>query len=55
MEGELSSADMRKLQSLVDEQEQAVQAGNCVSFVVHDLVSMNAVVNHFLATVDFAM
>ena len=27
MEGELSSADYRKLQSLVDEQEQAVQAG----------------------------
>lgn len=28
MEGELSSADYRKLQSLVDEQEQAVQAGD---------------------------
>lgn len=28
MEGELTSADYRKLQSLVDEQEQAVQAGN---------------------------
>lgn len=27
MEGELTSADVRKLQSLVDEQEQAVQAG----------------------------
>lgn len=28
MEGELTSADYRKLQSLVDEQEQAVQAGD---------------------------
>lgn len=28
MEGELTSADFRKLQSLVDEQEQAVQAGD---------------------------
>lgn len=30
MEGELTSADVRKLQSLVDEQEQAVQAGRCI-------------------------
>ena len=28
MEGELTGADYRKLQSLVDEQEQAVQAGD---------------------------
>lgn len=28
MAGELTSADYRKLQSLVDEQEQAVQAGD---------------------------
>lgn len=27
MEGELTSADYRKLQSLVDEQEKAVEAG----------------------------
>ena len=31
MEGELTSADYRKLQSLVDEQEKAVEAGELIT------------------------
>ncbi len=31
MEGELTSADYRKLQSLVDEQEKAVEAGELIA------------------------
>ena len=42
MEGELTSADLRKLQSLVDEQEQAVQAGEylacCQRLYLHILL-----------------
>ncbi len=36
MEGELTSADYRKLQSLVDEQEKAVEAGESL-FIGPDL------------------
>lgn len=51
MEGELSSADVRKLQSLVDEQEQAVQAGNCLSVVVHVLKPMGFVTSFWAVVV----
>lgn len=51
MEGELTSADYRKLQSLVDEQEQAVQAGDDILLNLAGLM----ICTHFKAVLDCAL